>query len=61
MSTQKYAFHGQMTRAKQSVKRLGIYQKGACLESVYGKQVEEVVALSPAAPPVQDATAVATL
>lgn len=46
---------------KPSVKSLGIYQKGACLDSFYGKQVEEVVALPPAAPPVQDATAVAAL
>ncbi|KAL1472691.1 hypothetical protein MTO96_039166, partial [Rhipicephalus appendiculatus] len=46
---------------KPSVRALGTYKKGSCLDGFLGKAVEDVVPLPPAVPPSQDATVVAEL
>ncbi|XP_077511415.1 uncharacterized protein LOC144121841 [Amblyomma americanum] len=46
---------------KPSVRSLGTYKKGACLEGFFGKTVEDIEPMTPAVPPPQDATAVSAL
>ncbi|XP_049519033.1 uncharacterized protein LOC125943608 [Dermacentor silvarum] len=46
---------------KPSVRALGTYKKGSCLDGFVGKPVEDVVQLPPDVPPSQDATVLAEL